>query len=456
VSLREVPGTWDGGVGTASAVVVPASPGRQTHRYSRGMRSLLVLLLYLALPGLDSGWILLREPRPADSGAMGFALSGWRVGFHSFAALEAKPLFNGETLAGWEREGNPAAFALSPDGIRANPRGCPEAWLRTSLPYENFVLRFAFRLDRWAESGIALRAPAAGRPLQSGIGIMLAHDFHRRTGKRVTGAVAGVREPASLLPERYGEWQRAEILLNGDQLAVSIDEVQVQNLRLSDHPQLAAKPASGYLGFVNLCHGANFKDIDLEVLPATSNVNHIAPDPELKEWTPRGNGRFRLEHWGLLADGGDGILYLPGVYRDFEFGVVLRTTNHVNSGVFLRGSASPDEKRGMEVQIYSPPDAVFPTGSIYGHLRADMDADMEGQWIALRIRLDGQHCRVWVNGKQVAASETIPDTGLPAGRIGLQIHSTGQVAFRDLWVRPLGQSTSPAAKESTTDSSTVK
>jgi hypothetical protein len=356
-----------------------------------------------------------------------------------------KPLFDSGTLAGWEREGDPGAFEVSADGIRLASRGCPESWLRSTAAYQNFVLRFAFRLDRWAETGLALRAPAAGRPLQSGIGITLAHDFHRRTGKHVTGAITGIREPSTLLPERYGEWQQAEVLLDGDLLRLTVDGVETQNLRLSDHPELAAKPVSGYLGFVNLCHGANFRFVELRELPASRTITRFSPGTQLQGWTPRGTGNFRVEPWGLVAEGGDGILYLPGTFRDFEFGTTLRTQGHVNSGVFLRGSASPDEKRGMEVQIYSPPDAVFPTGSIYGHQRAEIHADYEGQWISLRIRVEGQRCQVWVNGKLVAASETLPDTGLPEGRIGLQIHSQGQVSFRDLWVRELGAPTQQPA-----------
>ena len=65
-------------------------------------------------------------------------------------------------------------------------------------------------------------------------------------------------------------------------------------------------------------------------------------------------------------------------------------------------------------------------------------ADLEGRWFLLQIRVQGRRCTVWVDGQQTATEDNLPPEVLKPGRIGLQIHSDdGRVEFRDLHARPL-------------------
>jgi hypothetical protein len=85
-------------------------------------------------------------------------------------------------------------------------------------------------------------------------------------------------------------------------------------------------------------------------------------------------------------------------------------------------SRLPDVKeyRGFEVQVYSPVDSVYPTGSIYGKQRSTLSADLEGQWMLLQVRLTGSRIVVRVNGETVATYEGLTGRDLQPGRIGLQ------------------------------------
>jgi len=107
-------------------------------------------------------------------------------------------------------------------------------------------------------------------------------------------------------------------------------------------------------------------------------------------------------------------------------------------GIFLRGSPS-GKKRGFEVQIYSPIDGVYPTGSIYGIARAALTADSwEGRWFHMQIVLEGRRCVVRLDGATVAQTERLPERYDSPGRIGLQIHKeAAAVEFKDLRVRLL-------------------
>lgn len=90
------------------------------------------------------------------------------------------------------------------------------------------------------------------------------------------------------------------------------------------------------------------------------------------------------------------------------------------------------------MQIYSLVDAVYQTGSIYTRQRSSLQADLEGHWSLLQIRVEGKRCTVWVDGQQTAMVDNLPPELVKPGRIGLQIHSDdGRVEFRDLRVRPL-------------------
>ena len=115
--------------------------------------------------------------------------------------------------------------------------------------------------------------------------------------------------------------------------------------------------------------------------------------------------------------------------------VIVRSHNRTNSGIFLRGE--PEGKnRGFEVQIYSPVDSVYPTGSVYGRQRSSITADYEDRWFLMQIRVEGGP--VWLDGETAAEFDGLPDELRKPGRIGLQIHMEDtSVEFRDLRVRPL-------------------
>ena len=110
----------------------------------------------------------------------------------------------------------------------------------------------------------------------------------------------------------------------------------------------------------------------------------------------------------------------------------MKSTNNANGGIFFRGSADEKEARGFEVQIYSPLDSVFPTGSIYGLTRSRIATSTEGHWFYLQVQVLGRICTVWVDGVAVAETVELPPA-LIEGRIGLQIHMENtQVEWRNI------------------------
>jgi len=158
---------------------------------------------------------------------------------------------------------------------------------------------------------------------------------------------------------------------------------------------------------------------------------------DLAGWQLRDAGHWSVRDGAILAANGHGIHYAPGEYADFELLAVVKSNNHVNAGLFLRGQPAKPAHRGFEVQIYSPPDAVYPTGSIYGQTRADIPEDHDGRWALLRVKVRDGRVTTWLDGR-LAAEGPVPP-GVPArGRIGLQIHlDTASIECKELRVRAL-------------------
>jgi len=355
-------------------------------------------------------------------------------------ASAPQSIFDGKTLAGWRHYGPRATFAAANGELATSGLGNYPNWIGTTAEYENFRLSFEYKLAKWAETSVLLRAPEVGRPAQAGLSLFLAHDFHKQISKHVTGSLAGVLPPLKALPESdtFEKWHRVEIVLDGDHFVARIDETVVQDVRFDSHPELRLRLKRGHIGFQDLGHKAAFRNIVLQDLGDRTAYTQLFNGRSIEEWKLRGGGNFLVRDGAIAGENGHGVLYAPPVFENFELTVAVRSHNRVNAGIFLRGS--PDEKkpRGFEVQIYSPPDAVYQTGSIYGIERSRSTGDFEERWFLMQIRVEGSHCLVRLDGETVAETDQLPEAVRKPGQIGLQIHmEDASVDYRDLRVRRL-------------------
>jgi len=355
--------------------------------------------------------------------------------FPMFAALE--PAFDGATLKGWVAEGPHPSFEVANQQIVITGRGNQPNWLHTVREYEDFRMHFEYKLAQWAEAAVIVRAPRLGRPAQAGVSLYLSHDYHPGIARWSTGAVPGVREPLRALPASFDVWHVADVSIVNGRFTAVIDGVTVQDVQLASDPELSQRLRRGFIGFPDYGYKYWLRNIRIEDLG--TRTRFIDPiQPGLTGWDLRGTGQWHVQDGVLRGWGGDGVLYAPGRYRNFEVTTLVRTHNRVNSGVFLRGSPDLKASRGFEVQIYSPIDSVYPTGSIYNHVRANITAEYEERWFLLQILVTGSRCKVRLDGVTVAETEQLPQQLPEEGRIGLQFHSAdGSVEFRDLLVRSL-------------------
>jgi hypothetical protein len=249
---------------------------------------------------------------------------------------EPRSLFNGRDLAGWVHEGPRATFSAAGGELMCSGRGSVPNWLRTTEEFENFRLTFEYKLAQWTEAAVVLRAPRAGRPMQAGVAIFLAHDFHENVTPYITGGVAGVLPPSTRLATGFGRWHTAAIELNGDRLRVDIDGIRVQGVSLDSHPELRYRLRRGYIGFPDLGHAYSVRRIMIEDLGSALPISDLFDGRSLNGWELRGGGSWFARDGVLVGANGHGILYAPPALRDFELTALVRSRNRVNAGIFLR------------------------------------------------------------------------------------------------------------------------
>ena len=327
----------------------------------------------------------------------------------------------------WIAEGpSPNAFQLSAGEIEITGSGSYPNWIRSAREYEDLQLSFEYKLAQWSEAAVVLRAPKWGRPMRAGLAITLAHDFHKKTGLYVTGAVSGVKPPLRLAAESWGQWKKAVITLEGRWLKVAIDGELVQDAQVD-------RTGPGYLLFPDLGHRYSVRQVKVEDRGSPTKIERPF---EVGRVQRGASGTWTGAGANIKGANGHSILYAEPTYGDFQLSLYARSHQRVNAGIFLRGSARGDKPRGFEVQIYSPPDAVFPTGSVYNHARSDVEVDYEERWFYLEITVRGQTGEVRLDGRVVARASGLPADTPAAGQIGLQIHSDAAwVEYEDIRVR---------------------
>jgi hypothetical protein len=154
-------------------------------------------------------------------------------------------LFDGKSLAGWQRfGGKPEAWGVE-RGLLVN-FGHGGGWLGTERDYRDFDLKLDFRLTPGSNSGIYLRAPADTSHIsRTGLEIQLLDEAHPNFKSiqpwQRTGAIYHVAAPAAGHLKPAGEWNTIAIHAKGARVSVTLNGTKVVDDRLDQHPELEAE-----------------------------------------------------------------------------------------------------------------------------------------------------------------------------------------------------------------------
>lgn len=187
----------------------------------------------------------------------------------------------------------------------------------------------------------------------------------------------------------------------------------------------------------------------------------------LDGWIRRG-GRadFRVEDGHIVGSTRphepNSFLCTAGEYDDFELHLRFRTDQDLNSGVQFRSESLPEVNAGRVhgYQYEIDPSARAWTGGVYDEGRRGWLANLESNpearsayrphdWNDLRLVVQGNHIRTWINGVPAA---DFHDDMTRSGFIALQVHGVGdrldplEVRWSDIRLRPIASPASPTAE----------
>ena len=179
-------------------------------------------------------------------------------------------------------------------------------------------------------------------------------------------------------------------------------------------------------------------------------------------------GSWKIEN-GVLTGYEDKVLWATGEYEHFILDLEFKNEKATNSGVIVYCTDKENWiPNSVEIQIADDYSKKWGTarkdyqcGAIFGHLPANEQKVVKkpGKWNTMRIKCDGQHITVKLNGKKVTfmdmskwtSGEVNPDGSkippwlptpfaeLPTkGSIGFQgKHGDAKIHFRHIRIKPV-------------------
>jgi hypothetical protein len=426
------------------------------------------------------------------------------VGCQSLVNSERKfkSIFDGRTLKGWVLN-NPrgAGYGVTnvvTKGVTNAAIFCARSGggnLLTEKEYDDFILRFDFRLEDGSNNGLAFRSPMSGGSLAydgnelqilDGVGYEREHNATLRPSQ-FHGSLYGVAPAKRGALKPNGQWNHQEVTVIGRKVKVVLNGVTILNVDINDvtdpgvlrkHPGLLRD--RGHIGFLGHGDYVEFANIRIKEIPRAI-VNNSPPagfgplfnGRNFDGWQglmkgPNNNPIKRAAlapsehraaqaeadanmtaHWKVVGgeiafDGKGRSLQTERDYRDFELLVDWKILEKGDSGIYLRGTP--------QVQIWDSRDGernAVGSGGLFNNKDEKNPSTplkvadhLAGSWNTFRILMFENRVHVFLNGELVVKDTVLEnywDREQPIFRTGpieLQNHGNN-LWFRNIYIREI-------------------
>jgi hypothetical protein len=385
------------------------------------------------------------------------------------AAEEAegwKLLFDGKTLNGW-RDYNgdslTAPWTVEDGTIRALGGGSDASgYIVTDEIYENFELVWDWKIAEGGNSGVlyhVVEHPKFNVPYITGPEYQLIDEENfpeplEEWQKTAADYAMYVPDPSKKKLKPAGEWNTSKIVFDNGHVEYWLNGEKVLEFEAWTDEWFERKnsgkwkdaPEYGLAHKGVIClqdHGsaAWFRNLKIKELPRKTKEVTLFNGVDLHGWEVYGTEKWYVQDGVLVCESGPekkyGYLATREYYDDFDLTLEFKQESNGNSGVFFRSFIEPGEIiNGWQVEVAPK---GHDTGGIYesygrGWLVQIPDEKenilKEGEWNTLRIRVQGDNVKTWLNGEEMVdlSDEKI---GKAQGRIALQIHDGGGIKV--LW-----------------------
>ena len=189
------------------------------------------------------------------------------------------PLFDGETLKGWQGAtehwaAEHGSLVFIREGAARSKKELLGLKLMSTKEYADFILRFDIKLPKESNNGVAIRAPLEGDPAFVGMEIQVQDPQYYRKLKdyEVFGSVYGVVAAKTGHLKLNGQWNTEEILCVGGRVRVTLNGTVIVDVNLgsigavtkdgADHPGL--KRTKGHIGFCGHTGRVEYRNIRIK------------------------------------------------------------------------------------------------------------------------------------------------------------------------------------------------
>lgn len=196
-------------------------------------------------------------------------------------------LFNGKTLDGWI--GDVKGYKVENDAIV-----CHGGHLYAAKQYDNFVLRFEFKLTPAGNNGVAIRTPLQGDAAYVGMEIQVLDGEHKQykglQPYQHHGSIYGVVPAKRGFMKPIGEWNTEEIVADGSHIKVTLNGTVITDADISkiektmDHkPHPGLHNAKGYIGWLGHGDPIAFRNVRIKELPEPKKTERKKAEPKKTE-----------------------------------------------------------------------------------------------------------------------------------------------------------------------------
>ena len=188
----------------------------------------------------------------------------------------------------------------------------------------------------------------------------------------------------------------------------------------------AALPREHVRELVNAFMTMQAKMAQAQAAVSQEPCNPLFNGKDLTGWEPSGGAKWVVEDGLLIGTQGEnnapGDLFTTQTFKNFELICTYRAEWPCNSGIWFRYQ-SP--QKAYQADILEWKDPLCYSGTIYcpGKMFLSMNEDKslvnrEG-WNTMKVRAEGDHLQVWLNGKKVG---DVREGSTDSGKIGFQVH----------------------------------
>jgi hypothetical protein len=147
------------------------------------------------------------------------------------------PLFDGQTLSGWERHNGTATYAVEEDSIVGRTsEGSPNSFLCTQKEYADFELTFEVKVDDELNSGVQIRSSVCAKTERRVHGPQVEIATNGTAGF-IYGEALGTDwlsedrdDAAAQAAFKNGQWNKYRVVADGKHIRTWVNDVPVADL----------------------------------------------------------------------------------------------------------------------------------------------------------------------------------------------------------------------------------